>query len=93
MPFLMQGQIAPKRINKESGKEEIARELPGKGISSLQISERFQLGEDVSRHFFPMEFIYIDSASQTLELLVLLSFIMMMYSNIRRSQPPKKRRK
>ena len=40
-------------------------------------------------NFFPGEFIYIDNAEHTLELLILLSFMMLMYGTFRRSEKAK----
>lgn len=37
-------------------------------------------------NFFPGEFIYIDNAERALELLILLSFVMLMYGTHRREQ-------
>lgn len=45
----------------------------------------------VMENFFPKEFIYIDNAERTLELLILLSFIMLMYGVSRRYEKMKKK--
>ncbi len=42
-------------------------------------------------NFFPGEFIYIDNAERVLELLILISFIMLMYGVSRRYEKLKKR--
>jgi hypothetical protein len=45
----------------------------------------------VMQNFFPGEFIYIDNAERVLELLIVLSFIMLMYGVSRRYEKLKKR--
>ncbi len=46
----------------------------------------------VLENFFPDEFIFIDHASQVLNMLVLVSFIMLMYAGFKRSENIKKRK-
>lgn len=43
------------------------------------------------KNFFPGEFIYIDNAERTLEFLILLSFIMLMYGVTRRYEKLKRK--